>query len=90
MQGNGPAGKSYAVPVTLATGIADTLVCYKIFVSQLGGNGVKTLQKVCAAMVLSLTFSLSALAGDIHSPGVAAPVSTTCFAGDIHCPGAAS
>lgn len=32
---------------------------------------MNTLRRICAATILSLTLAMSALAGDIHCPGVA-------------------
>jgi len=38
---------------------------------------MKTLRRICAATILSLTLALSVSAGDIHSPAVASTGSTT-------------
>lgn len=41
---------------------------------------MKSLHKICAVIVLSLAFTVSASAGDIHNPGAAstsAPSATT-------------
>ena len=43
----------------------------------LGGNQVKSLRQVCAVIVLSLAFTMSVSAGDIHNPGAAAPSQPT-------------
>jgi len=38
---------------------------------------VKTLRRICAATILSLTVVVSASAGDIHAPGVASTGTST-------------
>lgn len=38
---------------------------------------MKTLRQVCAATILSLTFAVSAFAGDIYCPGVVSTGTTT-------------
>ena len=38
---------------------------------------MKTLRRVCAAMILCLTLAVSVLAGDIHSPGKAETETST-------------
>jgi hypothetical protein len=38
---------------------------------------VKTLRRICAATILSLTLAISTFAGDVHCPGVASTGPTT-------------
>lgn len=38
---------------------------------------MKSLRQVCAVIVLSLAFTMSVSAGDIHNPGAAAPSQPT-------------
>jgi hypothetical protein len=50
---------------------------------------MKSMKAICTATILALALTMPAYAGDINSPGVAAPggTQTPGVAGDIHTPG---
>jgi hypothetical protein len=45
----------------------------KFLPTHLGGSKVKTLRKISAASILSLTLAISVMAGQVDTPGVVAP-----------------
>ena len=56
---------------------------------------MKRLQRFCAALVFALSLSLSALAGEISTPGVVQPpppppTNAMATTGDMGCPGVAA
>ena len=79
------ARKYYALPDRSGKGNLAFLACLQNFsviqnfcISLLTeATEMKTLRRICAATVLSLTLAISALAGDVHSPGVASTGTST-------------